>query len=75
MTGVLIHRYLLMPGAFSNIPITIDVNGLQHEKWSMPISTGEFNYLSDILPHIIYITPPLLRLSYFLVYYFLWFTL
>ena len=48
MVGVFIHRYLLMPAAFNNIPLTIDVSGLQHEKWSMPISTGEFNYLSDV---------------------------
>jgi molybdopterin-containing oxidoreductase family membrane subunit len=55
MTGVLIHRYLLMPGAFNNVPMTIDISGLQHVKWSTPISIGEFNYLSDVFTtHYIY---------------------
>ncbi|MCF8105671.1 MAG: polysulfide reductase NrfD, partial [Desulfohalobiaceae bacterium] len=42
MLGVVVHRFLLMPGAFNQIPMTIQPLGLQHGEWSLPMASGEY---------------------------------
>lgn len=42
MLGVVVHRFLLMPAAFNQIPMTIQPLGLQHSEWSLPIASGEY---------------------------------
>ena len=41
--GVFAHRFLLMPGAFERIPLTISPLGLQHVQWSAPIASGRYS--------------------------------
>lgn len=45
--GVFMHRFLLMPGAFDRVPLTISPLGLQDQQWSVPIASGEYNLALD----------------------------
>jgi len=40
--GVFMHRFLLMPGAFDRVPLTITPLGLQDQQWSVPIASGDY---------------------------------
>jgi molybdopterin-containing oxidoreductase family membrane subunit len=41
--GVFAHRFLLMPGAFDRVPLTIPPLGLQNVEWSVPIASGRYD--------------------------------
>lgn len=41
--GILVHRFLLMPGAFDKIALTIHPLGLQDVDWSVPIASGRYD--------------------------------
>lgn len=43
IAGILMHRFLLMPGAFGKIALTISPLGLQDVAWSVPIASGRYN--------------------------------
>jgi molybdopterin-containing oxidoreductase family membrane subunit len=43
ITGVFVHRFLLMPAAFDRIPLTINPLGLQNTEWSVPIASGRYD--------------------------------
>ncbi len=45
--GILVHRFLIMPGAFARIPLTINPLGLQDIEWSVPISSGRYDMTLD----------------------------
>jgi len=42
IAGVFVHRFLIMPAAFNNIPMTMTPLGLPNSHWSLPIATGRF---------------------------------
>ncbi|RJR51404.1 MAG: molybdopterin oxidoreductase [Desulfobacteraceae bacterium] len=41
--GVFMHRFLLMPGAFQRVPLTMTPMGLQDMQWSVPIASGVYD--------------------------------
>lgn len=43
LAGILVHRFLLMPGAFDKIAFTFTPLGLQNVQWSMPIASGRYD--------------------------------
>ncbi|MBW2620212.1 MAG: polysulfide reductase NrfD [Deltaproteobacteria bacterium] len=45
--GVFAHRFLLMPGAFDKIQLSIEPLGLQHTYWAFPIASGQYDLLMD----------------------------
>jgi molybdopterin-containing oxidoreductase family membrane subunit len=47
IAGILVHRFLLMPGAFDKIPFALTPLGLQHSDWSMPIASGRYDPALD----------------------------
>ncbi len=47
IVGILVHRFLLMPGAFDKIALTINPLGLQDLEWSVPISSGRYSPTLD----------------------------
>ena len=42
ITGVFVHRFLIMPAAYNNIPMTMTPLGLPNTHWSLPIASGRF---------------------------------
>jgi len=42
IAGVFVHRFLIMPAAYNNIPMTMTPFGLPNSHWSLPIATGRF---------------------------------
>ena len=42
ITGVFVHRFLIMPAAYNNIPLTFSPLGLPNSHWSFPIASGRF---------------------------------
>lgn len=40
IAGVFVHRYLIMPAAYNDVPLTLTPLGLPDVHWSMPIATG-----------------------------------
>jgi len=47
VSGILVHRFLIMPGAFARIALTINPLGLQDVEWSVPISSGRYDMSLD----------------------------
>ncbi len=47
IAGIFAHRFLLMPGAFDKIPLSINPLGLQHVDWSVPIASGDYDLGAD----------------------------
>lgn len=47
ISGIFVHRYLIMPGAFERIVLTINPMGLQDIEWSVPISSGRYDVSLD----------------------------
>lgn len=47
MAGILVHRFLLMPGAFDKIALTINPLGFQNLEWSAPIASGRYDQALD----------------------------
>jgi molybdopterin-containing oxidoreductase family membrane subunit len=47
IAGILVHRFLLMPGAFDKIAFTINPLGLQDTEWSVPIASGRYDQALD----------------------------
>ena len=45
--GVFAHRFLLMPGAFDKIQLSIEPLGLQHTYWAFPIASGQYDPIMD----------------------------
>lgn len=42
IAGVFVHRFLIMPAAYNNIPMTMSPLGLPNVHWSLPIASGRF---------------------------------
>ncbi len=42
LIGVLAHRFLIMPAAFNNLPLTISPMGQQNGNWEYPLASGRF---------------------------------
>lgn len=42
IVGVFVHRFLIMPAAYNNIPMTMTPLGLPGVHWSLPIASGRF---------------------------------
>ncbi len=42
IAGVFVHRFLIMPAAYNNIPMTMAPFGLPNTHWSLPIASGRF---------------------------------
>jgi len=40
VAGVFVHRFLIMPAAYTNIPMTLTPLGLPDSHWSLPIASG-----------------------------------
>ena len=47
IAGIFVHRYLLMPGAFERVPLTLVPLGLQGPRWSVPIASGRYDQALD----------------------------
>ncbi len=48
LSGVFVHRFLLMPAAFDRIPLSFEPLGLQHTDWAMPIASGRYGEGLDV---------------------------
>ena len=42
IAGVFVHRFLIMPAAYNNIPMTMTPLGLPNTHWALPIASGRF---------------------------------
>jgi molybdopterin-containing oxidoreductase family membrane subunit len=42
IAGVFVHRFLIMPAAYNNVPMTIIPFGLPNTHWSLPMASGRF---------------------------------
>ena len=42
IAGVFVHRFLIMPAAYNNIPMTMTPLGQPGVHWSLPIASGRF---------------------------------
>jgi len=42
IAGVFVHRFLIMPAAYNNIPMTMTPLGLPNTHWPLPIASGRF---------------------------------
>lgn len=42
IVGVFVHRFLIMPAAYNNTPMTMTPLGLPGVHWSLPIASGRF---------------------------------
>jgi molybdopterin-containing oxidoreductase family membrane subunit len=61
IAGVFVHRFLIMPAAYNNIPMTLAPLGLPDSHWSLPIASGRYlPGLSTFLDHYSY-TPSLIE--------------
>jgi dimethyl sulfoxide reductase membrane subunit len=47
IAGVLVHRFLIMPGAFGKTVLTLNPLGLQDVQWSVPIASGRYDQALD----------------------------
>jgi molybdopterin-containing oxidoreductase family membrane subunit len=47
IAGIFVHRILLMPAAFNQIPLTLAPLGSQNTLWPVPIASGRYNPLAD----------------------------
>jgi dimethyl sulfoxide reductase membrane subunit len=47
ISGIFVHRLLIMPAAFNQMPLTIHPLGIQNLSWSAPIASGRFAPLTD----------------------------
>lgn len=47
ISGVFVHRFLIMPAAFDRIPLTIAPLGLQNVTWQVPIASGRYSETAD----------------------------
>ena len=47
VAGIFVHRFLLMPGAFDRVPLTIAPLGMQNTEWSVPIASGQYGPLMN----------------------------
>jgi dimethyl sulfoxide reductase membrane subunit len=47
ITGVFAHRFLLMPGAFDRVPLSMSPLGIQNGEWSFPIASGIYRETVD----------------------------
>lgn len=55
IAGVFVHRFLIMPAAYNNIPMTMTPLGLPGVHWSLPIASGRFfPGLSTFIEHYAY---------------------
>lgn len=55
IAGVFVHRFLIMPAAYNNIPMTITPLGLPNSHWSLPIASGRyFPGMSTFFDHYTY---------------------
>lgn len=43
LAGILAHRFLLLPAAFNEIPLTFKPFGLQEGQWTFPIASGRYS--------------------------------
>ena len=56
IAGVFIHRFLIMPAAYNNIPMTISPLGLPDVHWALPVASGRFlPGMSTFLDHYAYV--------------------
>ena len=56
IAGVFIHRFLIMPAAYNNIPMTISPLGLPNVHWALPVASGRFlPGMSTFLNHYAYV--------------------
>jgi dimethyl sulfoxide reductase membrane subunit len=61
IAGVFVHRFLIMPAAYNNNPMTLAPLGLPDSHWSLPIASGRhLPGLSTFLDHYSY-TPSLIE--------------
>lgn len=61
IAGVFVHRFLIMPAAYNNIPMTLAPLGLPDNHWSLPIASGRYlPGLGTFLDHYSY-TPSLIE--------------
>ncbi len=61
IAGVFVHRFLIMPAAYNNIPMTLAPLGLPDSHWSLPIASGRYlPGLGTFLDHYSY-TPSLIE--------------
>jgi molybdopterin-containing oxidoreductase family membrane subunit len=61
IAGVFVHRFLIMPAAYNNIPLTLAPLGLPDNHWSLPIASGRYlPGLGTFLDHYSY-TPSLIE--------------
>ena len=61
IAGVFVHRFLIMPAAYNNIPMTLAPLGLPDSHWSLPIASGRsLPGLGTFLDHYSY-TPSLIE--------------
>lgn len=61
IAGVFVHRFLIMPAAYNNIPMTLVPLGLPDNHWSLPIASGRYlPGLGTFLDHYSY-TPSLIE--------------
>lgn len=59
ISGVFVHRFLIMPAAYNNIPMTMTPLGMPHSEWSLPIATGRFfPGMSTFIDHYSYMPSP-----------------
>ncbi|MEW6594578.1 MAG: NrfD/PsrC family molybdoenzyme membrane anchor subunit [Thermodesulfobacteriota bacterium] len=42
IAGVFVHRFLIMPAAYNNLPMTMVPLGLPDSHWSLPVASGRF---------------------------------
>jgi molybdopterin-containing oxidoreductase family membrane subunit len=42
IAGVFVHRFLIMPAAYNNFPMTLAPLGLPDSHWSLPIASGRY---------------------------------
>lgn len=47
IAGVLVHRFLIMPGTFGETVLTLNPLGLQNDQWSVPIASGRYDRALD----------------------------
>lgn len=66
LAGILVHRFLLMPGAFDKIAFTFTPLGLQDLHWSFPIASGRYNPLLDTFVTEWHYFPSVVEITIFL---------
>ncbi len=66
LAGILVHRFLLMPGAFDKIAFTFTPLGLQDLQWSLPVASGRYNVSLDTFVTKWHYFPSLVEITIFL---------